>query len=181
MNEETFLSALHEDANDEVTWLALADWLEEDGQTRRAELVRLVRQLRALPPVRRTARRQSLEARVAELLLSGVRPAVPEVVNSLGMRFALVGPGRFRMGAPRGERLREPDEEPRPVELTRPYYLGVFPVTQGQYEKVMGANPSLLRAKGERAEKVKGLDTSDFPVEGVSWDDCVEFCRSLAR
>src|SRR3954453_20705103 len=98
MNEETFLSALHENANDEVTWLTLADWLEEDGQARRAELVRLVRQLRALPPVRRTARRKSLEDRVVELLLAGVRPAVPEVVNSLGMRSTLIGPGRFRMG-----------------------------------------------------------------------------------
>jgi uncharacterized protein (TIGR02996 family) len=180
MNEQTFLSALNENANDEVTWLALADWLEEDGQTQRAELVRLVRQLHALPPVRRTAKRKSLEARVSELLLSGVRPAVPAVVNSLGMGFALVGPGRFRMGAPRGERLRELDEEPHPVEITRPYYLGVFPVTQGQYEKVMGVNPSLLRANGERAEKVTGLDTSDFPVEGVSWDDCVAFCDRLS-
>src|SRR5262249_34125546 len=183
MNEETFLSALHENPNDEVTWLALADWLEEDGQTQRAELVRLVRQLHALPAVQvwRTKKRATLEARVVELILSGVRPVVPEVVNSLGMRFALIGPGRFRMGAPKGERLRESDEDPHAVEITRPYYLGVFPVTQTQYEKVMGVNPSQLRAGGEREDVVNGMNTSDFPVEGVSWDDAAEFCRRLAR
>jgi uncharacterized protein (TIGR02996 family) len=183
VNEETFLSALHEAPNDEVTWLALADWLEEDGQSQRAELVRLVRQLHALPAVqvRRTNRRKTLEARIVELILAGVRPVVPEVVNSIGMRFALIGPGRFRMGAPKSERLRERDEDPHPVEITRPYYLGVAPVTQGQYEKVMGVNPSLLRAGGEREELVKGMDTSAFPVEGVSWDDAVEFCRRLSR
>src|SRR5262245_39260130 len=98
MNEAAFLSALHDDPGDEVTWLALADWLDEDGQSDRAELVRLVRRLFALPFTERTEPRASAEARLAALLLSGVRPVVPEVVNSLGMRFALIPPGRFRAG-----------------------------------------------------------------------------------
>src|SRR5258708_2602039 len=102
MNEETFLSALHESPNDEVTWLALADWLEEDAQSQRAELVRLVRGSRTLPVLRRGKARVALETRIVELLLGGVRPAVPEVVNSIGMRFALIPPGICRMGSPRG-------------------------------------------------------------------------------
>jgi uncharacterized protein (TIGR02996 family) len=49
MNEDAFLSALHESPDDEVTWAALGDPLEEDNQPQRAEVVRLVRRLRALP------------------------------------------------------------------------------------------------------------------------------------
>ena len=51
--EEAFLAALHADPNDEPTWLALSDWLEETGQADRAELARLVRRLRTLPLHRR--------------------------------------------------------------------------------------------------------------------------------
>src|SRR5262245_15167019 len=99
MNEATFLSALHENPSDEVTWLALADWLDDDGQAERAELVRLTRHLRG----RRPARRAEAERRQGELLVAGVPPAVPEVVNSIGLRLALIPPGRFRMGAPKTE------------------------------------------------------------------------------
>jgi uncharacterized protein (TIGR02996 family) len=84
--EAAFLQALHADPTDEATWLALADWLEDDGQVERAELVRLVRRLRTLPVMKRTKERARLEDRVAELLNAGVRPVVPEVANSIGMR-----------------------------------------------------------------------------------------------
>jgi uncharacterized protein (TIGR02996 family) len=50
MNEDAFLAALHDSPDDGVTWLALADWIDEHDQPQRAELVRVVRQLRAQPP-----------------------------------------------------------------------------------------------------------------------------------
>ena len=100
MNEAAFLAALHESPGDEVTWLALADWLEEDGQGLRAELVRIGRRLRALPVMARTRQRRGLEGRLIALLAEGARPVAPEVVNSAGMRLALVPAGRFRMGSP---------------------------------------------------------------------------------
>jgi uncharacterized protein (TIGR02996 family) len=179
--EAAFLQALHADPTDETTWLALADWLEEDGQGERAELVRLVRRLRTLPVMRRTKERARLEDRVAELLNAGVRPVVPEVVNSIGMRLALIPPGRFRMGSPDDEEGRKEDEGPlHEVEITRPFYLGVFPVTQGQWQTVMGSNPSYFSATGGGNEKVKGLDTSDFPVEQVSWEDAQTFLARLS-
>src|SRR5262249_45083134 len=55
VNEETFLAALRDDPADELTWQALADWLEEDGQGERAELLRLTRQMRRSSPYRRGA------------------------------------------------------------------------------------------------------------------------------
>jgi uncharacterized protein (TIGR02996 family) len=178
MNEQTFLAALHEAPDDEVTWLALADWLDESGQPQRAELVRLGRQVRAM---RASKVRKAAVARVAELLLSGVRPAVPEVVNSLGMRLALVPRGRYVMGSLSRETGHRSNEPRRSVEIGTPFYLGVFPVTQAQYEAVMGDNPSHFRADGPGADAVAGLDTADFPVESVTWDEANAFCRQLTQ
>src|SRR5262245_46536245 len=145
MNEAAFLTALHESPADEVTWLALADWLEENEQPQRAELVRLVRRLRGLPVTRRTKQRVALEERVAALLLSGARPVVPEVTNHLGMRFALIPPGTYLMGSPGNEPGHQSREHRHEVTLTRAFYLGVFPVTQAQYRSVLGKNPSHFR------------------------------------
>jgi uncharacterized protein (TIGR02996 family) len=178
--EAVFLAALHAEPNDEATWLALADWLDEDGQTDRAELVRLVRRLRPLPVMEVTPERAEMEARVAHLLNAGVRPVVPEVVNSIGMRLALIPPGRFRMGSPSGEKERGGDEEAHEVEITRAFYLGVFPVTQRQWQAVMGNNPSYFCAMGDGKNRVSGQDTGDFPVEQVSWQDAQAFLRKLA-
>ena len=54
-------------------------------------------------------------------------------------------------------------------------------MTQGEWEKVMGYNPSAFGPKGIRHAKVAGMDTSQFPVETVSWFDSVEFCNKLSE
>ena len=54
------------------------------------------------------------------------------------------------------------------VRITKPLYLGVHEVTQEQYQKVMGKNPS----------KFKG---PSLPVEMVSWEDATEFCKKLSE
>jgi uncharacterized protein (TIGR02996 family) len=182
MNEETCLAALHADPTDELTWLALADWLDEDGQSQRAELVRSVRRLRALPVMKRTKPRVALENRITALLAAGVRPVVPEIVNDLGMRFALIPAGRFRMGSPSGEKGRWDQEKAHEVILTRPFYLGVFPVTQRQYQAVMGTNPSHFSRQGEGKEVVRDIpndELANFPVETVTWRDARQFLKKL--
>ena len=62
--------------------------------------------------------------------------------------------------------------------LPKPYLLGKYEVTQAEWEKVMGFNPSRF---GPKNAKVAGMDTSKFPVEQVSWFDCVEFCNTLSE
>jgi formylglycine-generating enzyme required for sulfatase activity/tRNA A-37 threonylcarbamoyl transferase component Bud32 len=101
--------------------------------------------------------------------------------NSIGMRFVGIPAGTFWMGSPDNEKGRQPDEHRHEVEITRSFYLGVCEVTQGQYEKVMGTNPSDFSATGGDRGKVAGLDTRSFPVEKVSWEDAVRFCEALGN
>ena len=51
---------------------------------------------------------------------------------------------------------------------------------QAEYERVMGTNPSWFRAGGPGADQVRGRDTSRYPVDMVSFEDMVEFCRRLS-
>jgi formylglycine-generating enzyme required for sulfatase activity len=102
-----------------------------------------------------------------------------EIVNSIGMKLVRIPPGTFRMGAPRSEAGGE-DEPEHEVTITRAFHLGVYEVTQEEYQKVMGSNPSYFSATGEGKAKVKGTDTRRFPVENVSWEDAVLFCEKLS-
>ena len=91
------------------------------------------------------------------------------ITNSIGMKLVLIPAGTFTMGSPVGEVGRNhPFETPHEVTLTTSYYLGVYEVTQDQYEKVMGANPS-------------GFKGAKNPVENVSWEDAVSFCKKLSE
>ena len=54
------------------------------------------------------------------------------------------------------------------VTLSKGFWMGVYPVTQAQWQAVMGYNPSHFRG-------------DDRPVEMVSWDDCQEFCQKMAE
>jgi formylglycine-generating enzyme required for sulfatase activity len=100
--------------------------------------------------------------------------------NSIGMKLVRISAGKFKMGSPAGEEGRRTDEHQHVVEITRPFYLGVYTVTQAQYKKVMGTNPSHFSATGPRQASVRGLNTDDFPVENVSWHDTVAFCKKLS-
>jgi uncharacterized protein (TIGR02996 family) len=176
--EWTLLEALRADPADRACWLALGDWLEEDGQADRAELLRLRLGLQGIEPDHRPDR----ESRLRCLLDRGVLPVVPVFTNSIGMRLALVPAASFWMGSLEGEPHWYPDEVPRhEVEIPHAFYLGVHPVTQQQYQQVMGANPSHFRSGGEGAPLVRSISTNLFPVERVSWHDAVAFCKNLSE
>lgn len=98
------------------------------------------------------------------------------ITNSLGMKLVPIAKGKFQMGSgvhEVGYWFKEPRHE---VTLTRDYYLGAFEVTQAQYSKLMGNNPSHFQG-----DQVEGVDSSNHPVDRVSWDDAVEFCRRLSE
>jgi uncharacterized protein (TIGR02996 family) len=176
--QAALLRALHDDPADETSWLALADWLEEDDHPEQAELLRLDLVLRHEPLGTRRAER---EARLCALLASGVRPCRPELVNSLGMRLSLIPPGAFWMGSPDHEAGRDAvRESPRHrVQITRGFYLGVYPVTQAEYEAVTGTNPSGYSTVAAGVDRVQ--DARQLPVETVSWPNASAFGEKLSE
>ena len=110
-----------------------------------------------------------------------------EMENSIGMRFVLIPPGEFDMGSTEEEvaKLLEeakatnqpswyierlPSEAPKHrVRITKPFYLGRCEVTQAEYERVVGSNPSKFK------------DDPTCPVEMVNWDEASAFCRKLGE
>jgi len=90
-----------------------------------------------------------------------------EITNSIGMKLALIPAGEFLMGSPESEEDRYDGEHQHKVRITKPFYLGVYEVTQAEYEKVMVENPSYDKG-------------ATNPVEMVSWDDATEFCKRLS-
>jgi formylglycine-generating enzyme len=106
-----------------------------------------------------------------------VAPSI--LINSLGMRLALIAADRFVMGSPVDEPERSGTEDQHTVEISQPFYLGTVPVTQDQYQRIMGTDPSCF-AELERAE-VEGQPAKRLPVERVSWDDACDFCRRISE
>ncbi len=103
------------------------------------------------------------------------------ITNNMNMKLALIPKGEFLMGSPESETERSANEKQHRVKITKPFYMGVYPVTQDEYEKVMGVNPSCFSPIGTHKNRLVGVDTKQFPVEQVSWDDAVEFCRKLSK
>jgi len=82
--------------------------------------------------------------------------------------FVWIVPGTFVMGSPLSEAGRDSDEAQHSVSLPQGFWLSDHETTQAEYEAVMGNNPSNWR----------GLN---LPVEQVSWDDAVAYCKKLTQ
>jgi len=92
-------------------------------------------------------------------------------VESHFMEMVWIEPGTFLMGSPEDEIGRSDDELLHTVTLTKGFYMGKYVVTQEQYEKVMGTNPSYYKGTSE---------SIGLPVECVSWYDAISFCNKLS-
>jgi len=91
-----------------------------------------------------------------------------ETTNSIGMNLVLIPPGEFVMGSPAEEEWHREDEVLHRVTLTKTFYIGATEVTQSQWKAMMGKNPS--------------FSTGDaLPVDTVTWEEAVEFCRKLSE
>ncbi len=102
--------------------------------------------------------------------------------GGITMALVRIPHGTFKMGSPDSDGDAVDREKPvHEVTISRDYYLGKYPVTQEQYEKVMDKNPSAFSATGIRKNLVIGMDTRRFPVESVTWDEANEFCKKLSQ
>jgi len=66
-------------------------------------------------------------------------------------------------------------------QLKSDFYIGKYQVTQKEWQEIMGENPSWFQTTGIGKKAVANLDTGQFPVEYVSWYDCVSFCNKLSE
>lgn len=99
---------------------------------------------------------------------SASRPTGQTFTNSLDMTFKRLPPGTFTMGSPADEYARSENERQHQVTLTQGFYMQTTEVTQGQWEQLMGSNPSFFQNCGQ-----------DCPVEQVSWQDVQAFISKL--
>ena len=87
--------------------------------------------------------------------------------NRATIDFVSIPGGRFLMGSPLSEKGRYDRESPQRWVTVPPFLMGKYQVTQAQWQAVMGNNPSCFQGENR-------------PVERVSWQDCVEFCKKLS-
>lgn len=98
--------------------------------------------------------------------------------NRSGIQFVLIPGGDFMMGSADRNNSRPVHR----VRISSPFYLGKFPVTQEEWEKVMGKNPCRFRKEEKTGLFKKELvKVPDNPVETVSWMDVQEFIRNLNK
>jgi formylglycine-generating enzyme required for sulfatase activity len=92
--------------------------------------------------------------------------------NKVGMEFVLVPRGKSWLGGGGG---KPGDKE---VVIPHDFYLGKYEVTQKEWQKVMGNNPSAFARNGKHKDAVRGVPDKElgrFPVESVSWVDVQSF------
>ncbi|MBG1262578.1 SUMF1/EgtB/PvdO family nonheme iron enzyme [Nostoc commune] len=87
--------------------------------------------------------------------------------NGVTLEMVQIPGGTFMMGSPKAEAERDEDESPQHQVKVPGFFMGKYEITQVQYQAIMDSNPS--KFKGEKR-----------PVERVSWDDAVKFCKELS-
>jgi formylglycine-generating enzyme required for sulfatase activity len=131
----------------------------------------------------------------------------PVITNSIGMKLALIPAGEFRMGSPTWEQYHFDSERWHSVRITRPFYIGAYEVTLGEFlqfyddgnnkdewtsqpkETSIWGGITLLDDKyrnyfeGQVSPLAWGHpdQTPQHPVVNVNWDDAVAFCDWLSR
>ena len=167
---QSWFSSLLENTQDLNIWLVYADWLEDHGYPQ-AEVTRLW----AMQRWESEQWSAQQEQRLDTLLKEGLRPCLPRHVNSLGMSLVLIPRGTFLMSDNERNLRNE-------VTLDYDFYMGIYPVTQGQWQTLMGPNPSYYSRNGDGSQSVSNIpndDLQNFPVERVSRQDAQLFLQQL--
>lgn len=124
------------------------------------------------------------------MISCGTKTQEPEFTNLMGIQFVLIQPGSMVVGKfqptvgkvdfdgkPLPEKMVKASEEMAKedfmpgfnIEIEKPFYIGKFEITQAQWEKVMGTNPSVF----------KNDSSSNHPVDNIGWDDAQRFIIKL--
>jgi len=134
----------------------------------------------SLKEVASAASQVNEEKAVADEVRSGLeQEKTINLGNGVIMELVLIPAGSFCMGSASSEKGRAGDEGPvRRVQITRPFYMGKYEVTQVQWKAVMGATVQQQRTKAAAGLPLYGVG-SDYPIYWISWDEAVAFCKKL--
>lgn len=157
MPNNAIINSIIEDPTDHLSWMALADYVEESGEYDRASLIRSTLALRMTASINDEC--IDHQKVVQTLISKGVPPCHPTISFDVlpDANFAIIPPGGFFM---RGNA----------VGITKPFFISTTPITQAQWLHVMRGNPSEFK---------EDLDSPNHPVERVSWHDAISFCEKL--
>ncbi|MBE9238686.1 formylglycine-generating enzyme family protein, partial [Anabaena aphanizomenioides LEGE 00250] len=106
---------------------------------------------------------------------SSARYFTEDLGNGVTLEMVEIPGGTFLMGSPESEAQRDSDEGPQRQVTVPSFFMGKYPLTQAQYQAIMGDNPSGFKGDGSTTL------TNQRPVERVSWDDAVNFCERLSQ
>ncbi|NEO53166.1 MAG: SUMF1/EgtB/PvdO family nonheme iron enzyme [Okeania sp. SIO3B5] len=98
----------------------------------------------------------------------GQAEVMTENFNGVSLEMVKIPRGRFLMGSPETEAGRSDSEGPQHYVDVPEFFMGKYPVTQAQWEAVMGNNLSHFKGASR-------------PVEKVSWNDTTDFCQKLSE
>jgi formylglycine-generating enzyme required for sulfatase activity len=116
---------------------------------------------------------------IMELARPKKAPSTPwDLVSKTGHNLRWIPAGTFTMGSPTDESGHRDDEIQHQVTLTKGFYMGKYPVTQAQYQAVMGKTIEEQQAlAGYPSNYGRG---NHFPMYFVRWYDAIVFCNKLS-
>jgi formylglycine-generating enzyme required for sulfatase activity len=128
----------------------------------------------ATPALPRQRTRRAEVRQLFETLQQETKEQAKLLTNAAGMKLVLIQPGTFLMGSPETEVGRRQNEGPQhEVQLPNAFYMSVHLVTQANFLQVMNQNPA-------RCTTGRG-GGPEHPVENVTWEQAVAFCRRLSE
>ncbi|GCL59717.1 SUMF1/EgtB/PvdO family nonheme iron enzyme [Microcystis aeruginosa] len=102
-------------------------------------------------------------------LIASPTPFTEKISNGVTLEMVSLPAGEFLMGSPDSDPDAWDSEKPPHQVKVNSFAIGKYPVTQAQYQAVMGTNPSLFQNNPQN------------PVENVSWNDAQAFCQKLSQ
>ena len=113
--------------------------------------------------LKKTSHQTSEVSKTSEVL---TLPFTVDLGKGVTLELLAIAGGTFLMGAPNSEKDSYDSERPQHRVTLQPFYMGKYPVTQAQWQAVMGSNPSYFKG-------------NDRPVEQVSWHDAQAFLKNF--
>ncbi len=115
-----------------------------------------------------------IKGKVKERFKGKAQYFTEDLGNGVVLEMVAIPGGKFLMGSLPSEENSYDDERPQHPVNVPPFYMGKYPITQAQWQAIMGNNPSHF------GKELKAEERGRLPVEMISWQDAVEFCRKLS-